>query len=340
MGALCALSVGCTSVLGDDYSFDLEAGGSAGASGSGGAGGTSGQGGSSGASGSGGTSTSCGDGIIQAGEECDGTNVAGLNCTTAVGHESYTTTESDVEDDPGDSDTDSDQEVGSETNSSSGTSTEGSTEYESMTDTLGVGGEMIGGSQTQTDTYSDASTLNTTETDSVSDTFDDASDDDSGDDTYKFTAPKSGRGNTVRLLTVAIDPGHGGEDPGAIGGGGTYEKHIALDIAKKLRANIDGAPNMRAMMTRDADFFVPLNVRVQKARRVGADLFVSIHADAFTTPPARGSSVFALSDHGATSAQPRPSTNGRCVGLGGTGSRIDMYRPASAGEAQSRPRWP
>ncbi|KVN38957.1 N-acetylmuramoyl-L-alanine amidase [Burkholderia pyrrocinia] len=130
-------------------------------------------------------------------------------------------------------------------------------------------------------------------------------DDDEADDTYKFTAPKSGKGGTVRLLTVAIDPGHGGEDPGAIGGGGTYEKHVALDIAKKLRAKIDAAPNMRAMMTRDADFFVPLNVRVQKARRVGADLFVSIHADAFTTPSARGSSVFALSDHGASSAAAR-----------------------------------
>ncbi|MGU7781671.1 N-acetylmuramoyl-L-alanine amidase [Burkholderia sp. PU8-34] len=130
-------------------------------------------------------------------------------------------------------------------------------------------------------------------------------DDDGGDDTYKFTAPKSGKGGTVRLLTVAIDPGHGGEDPGAIGGSGTYEKHVALDIAKKLRAKIDAAPNMRAMMTRDADFFVPLNVRVQKARRVGADLFVSIHADAFTTPSASGSSVFALSDHGASSAAAR-----------------------------------
>ncbi|KVN85971.1 N-acetylmuramoyl-L-alanine amidase [Burkholderia ubonensis] len=134
-------------------------------------------------------------------------------------------------------------------------------------------------------------------------------DEDEGDDTYKFIAPNTGKGagkgGTVRLLTVAIDPGHGGEDPGAIGGNGTYEKHIALDIAKKLRAKIDAAPNMRAMMTRDADFFVPLNVRVQKARRVGADLFVSIHADAFTTPSARGSSVFALSDHGASSAAAR-----------------------------------
>ena len=124
---------------------------------------------------------------------------------------------------------------------------------------------------------------------------------------YPFSTPKSGR--TVRLLTVAIDPGHGGEDPGAIGSGGTYEKHIALDIAKKLRALIDAQPNMRAMMTRDADFFVPLNVRVQKARRVSADLFVSIHADAFTTPEARGSSVFALSEHGASSAAARWMAN-------------------------------
>ncbi|WP_277187105.1 N-acetylmuramoyl-L-alanine amidase [Caballeronia sp. BR00000012568055] len=124
------------------------------------------------------------------------------------------------------------------------------------------------------------------------------------DDQYTFAQPKQGTG-TTRLLTVAIDPGHGGEDPGAIGGAGTYEKHIALDIAKKLRAKIDAQPNMRAMMTRDADFFVPLNVRVQKAQRVGADLFVSIHADAFTTPDARGSSVFALSEHGASSAAAR-----------------------------------
>ncbi|RKT24891.1 N-acetylmuramoyl-L-alanine amidase [Paraburkholderia sp. RAU2J] len=135
------------------------------------------------------------------------------------------------------------------------------------------------------------------------------SDDTDGGDTYAFSTPKSGKSNTVRLLTVAIDPGHGGEDPGAIGGSGTYEKHVALDIAKKLRAKIDAQPNMRAMMTRDADFFVPLNVRVQKARRVGADLFVSIHADAFTTPEAKGSSVFALSEHGASSAAARWMAN-------------------------------
>src|SRR6201991_596441 len=137
---------------------------------------------------------------------------------------------------------------------------------------------------------------------------DDNGADNDTDDTYTFTTPK-GKSNTVRLLTVAIDPGHGGEDPGAIGGGGTYEKHVALDIAKKLRAKIDAQPNMRAMMTRDQDFFVPLNVRVQKARRVGADLFVSIHADAFTTPEAHGSSVFALSEHGASSAAARWMAN-------------------------------
>ncbi|WP_321796270.1 N-acetylmuramoyl-L-alanine amidase [Caballeronia sp. J97] len=131
---------------------------------------------------------------------------------------------------------------------------------------------------------------------------------DEDSDEYTFSAPKQGAG-TTRLLTVAIDPGHGGEDPGAIGGQGTYEKHIALDIAKKLRAKIDAQPNMRAMMTRDADFFVPLNVRVQKAQRVSADLFVSIHADAFTSPDARGSSVFALSEHGASSAAARWMAN-------------------------------
>ncbi|WP_240648336.1 N-acetylmuramoyl-L-alanine amidase [Pararobbsia silviterrae] len=129
----------------------------------------------------------------------------------------------------------------------------------------------------------------------------DRADDHTDDDGLLPAAPPRKGAKTVRLLTVAIDPGHGGEDPGAIGGAGTYEKHVALDIGKRLRAKIDAQPNMRAMMTRDDDFFVPLNVRVQKARRVEADLFVSIHADAFTTPEARGSSVFALSDHGASS---------------------------------------
>jgi N-acetylmuramoyl-L-alanine amidase len=105
-----------------------------------------------------------------------------------------------------------------------------------------------------------------------------------------------------RPIIVAIDPGHGGEDPGAVGKRGTHEKDVTLAIAKKLKALIEQDPAMRAMLTRDDDYFVPLGVRVQKARRVQADLFISIHADAFTTPTARGSSVFALSEHGATSA--------------------------------------
>ncbi|MBS0321575.1 MAG: N-acetylmuramoyl-L-alanine amidase, partial [Proteobacteria bacterium] len=108
-----------------------------------------------------------------------------------------------------------------------------------------------------------------------------------------------------RKLTIAIDPGHGGEDPGAIGRRGTREKDVVLAIGRRLKALVDAEPDMRAMLTRDDDFFVPLAQRVQKARRVQADLFISVHADAFTTPTARGSSVFALSEHGATSAAAR-----------------------------------
>ena len=109
----------------------------------------------------------------------------------------------------------------------------------------------------------------------------------------------------VRRITIAIDPGHGGEDPGAIGKRGTYEKNVTLAIARKLKIILDAEPNMRAMLTRDDDYFVPLAARVQKARRVQADLFISIHADAFREPHARGSSVFALSENGATSAAAR-----------------------------------
>jgi len=108
-----------------------------------------------------------------------------------------------------------------------------------------------------------------------------------------------------RLIIVALDPGHGGEDPGAIGPSGLKEKDVVLAIARKLRDRINAEPNMRAMMTRDADFFVPLHQRVQKARRVQADLFISIHADAFITPKARGASVYALSERGATSTAAR-----------------------------------
>ncbi|MCZ8076465.1 MAG: N-acetylmuramoyl-L-alanine amidase [Paucibacter sp.] len=105
-----------------------------------------------------------------------------------------------------------------------------------------------------------------------------------------------------RLIVIALDPGHGGEDPGAVGPSGLREKDVVLAIAQQLRERLNRNPNMRVMLTRDADFFVPLQERVQKARRVQADLFVSIHADAFFTPQARGASVFALSD-GAASSQ-------------------------------------
>jgi N-acetylmuramoyl-L-alanine amidase len=108
-----------------------------------------------------------------------------------------------------------------------------------------------------------------------------------------------------RFFTIVVDAGHGGEDPGARGRGGTYEKAVTLAIARKLKALIDAEPNMRAVLTRDGDFYVPLAARVDKARRVRADLFVSIHADAFMLPYARGSSVFALSERGATSAAAR-----------------------------------
>jgi len=106
----------------------------------------------------------------------------------------------------------------------------------------------------------------------------------------------------VRLITVAIDAGHGGEDPGAKGAKGSHEKDITLSIARRLKAQIDKQENMRAYLTRDGDYFIPLHDRVNKARRAQADLFVSIHADAFVKPHARGSSVFALSEKGATSA--------------------------------------
>ena len=112
-------------------------------------------------------------------------------------------------------------------------------------------------------------------------------------------------GKTDRLVIVALDPGHGGEDPGAKGPGGTREKDVVLQIAHRLRDRINQQPNMRAYLTRDADFFVPLDVRVQKARRVQADLFISIHADAFFTDRPQGASVFALSDKGASSSAAR-----------------------------------
>lgn len=118
-----------------------------------------------------------------------------------------------------------------------------------------------------------------------------------------------GARTTDRLIIIALDPGHGGEDPGAIGPGGTREKDVVLKVAHLLRERINassvGGNPMRAYLTRDGDYFVPLGSRVEKARRVQADLFVSIHADAFTTPSARGASVFALSQSGASSSAAR-----------------------------------
>ncbi|HXJ54742.1 MAG TPA: N-acetylmuramoyl-L-alanine amidase [Burkholderiales bacterium] len=112
-------------------------------------------------------------------------------------------------------------------------------------------------------------------------------------------------GSVARLATIVIDAGHGGEDPGALGRHGSREKDITLGIARRLKALVDAEPNMRALLTRDGDYFLPLAVRVDKARKVKADLFVSIHADAFVRPDARGSSVFALSDRRATSEMAR-----------------------------------
>jgi len=117
--------------------------------------------------------------------------------------------------------------------------------------------------------------------------------------------PDEPRMQLTRMITIALDPGHGGEDPGATGARGNREKDVVLSIAKRLKRKIEQYPNMRVMLTRDADFFVPLGQRVVKARKVQADLFVSIHADAFVQPTARGSSVFALSEKGASSTAAR-----------------------------------
>jgi N-acetylmuramoyl-L-alanine amidase len=113
--------------------------------------------------------------------------------------------------------------------------------------------------------------------------------------------PRARGAEVSRLLTIAIDPGHGGEDPGAIGPNGTMEKDVVLNIALRLREKLQAEPGVRVLMTRDSDFFVPLATRVSKARAVSADLFVSIHADAFVLPHAKGSSVFVLSDRSASS---------------------------------------
>jgi N-acetylmuramoyl-L-alanine amidase len=120
-----------------------------------------------------------------------------------------------------------------------------------------------------------------------------------------------GKGNgagppaVARLATIVIDPGHGGEDPGARGRHGTYEKSVTLMIGRRLKKLIDAEPGMRAMLTRNGDYYLSLKARVAKAQDVNADLFVSIHADAYMRPNARGSSVFALSQRRATSEAAR-----------------------------------
>lgn len=118
-------------------------------------------------------------------------------------------------------------------------------------------------------------------------------------------SPARGSKKSARAITIVLDPGHGGEDPGAIGSRGSMEKNVTLSIARRLRERIENDPGMKAALTRDGDFFVPLQTRVQKARRAKADLFVSIHADAWIKPEARGSSVFVLSEKGASSAAAR-----------------------------------
>ena len=119
------------------------------------------------------------------------------------------------------------------------------------------------------------------------------------------TKPSTQKPQKNRIITIAIDAGHGGEDPGARGAKGSHEKNITLAIAKKLKAKVDAEPNMRGVLTRKGDYFVSLGGRVIKARKLKADLFISIHADSFTKSTARGSSVFALSERGATSATAR-----------------------------------
>lgn len=139
--------------------------------------------------------------------------------------------------------------------------------------------------------------------------------------------PKAGKAGRDRPIVIMLDPGHGGEDPGAIGRNKTREKDIVLQIARRLRALIQKEPNMRVFMTRNEDVFIPLKVRVAKARKQRADLFISIHADAFTSQAARGSSVFALSTKGATSTAAKflAQTQNEADQIGGVSKSGDRY---------------
>lgn len=145
--------------------------------------------------------------------------------------------------------------------------------------------------------------------------------------TLPAEAPKAGKAGRDRPIVIMLDPGHGGEDPGAIGRNKTREKDIVLQIARRLQALIKKESNMRVFMTRNEDVFIPLKVRVAKARKLRADLFISIHADAFTNRAARGSSVFALSTKGATSTAARflAQTQNEADQIGGVSKSGDRY---------------
>ncbi|AHM72369.1 N-acetylmuramoyl-L-alanine amidase AmiC [Yersinia hibernica] len=145
--------------------------------------------------------------------------------------------------------------------------------------------------------------------------------------TLPAEAPKAGKAGRDRPIIIMLDPGHGGEDPGAIGRNKTREKDIVLQIARRLQALIKKESNMRVFMTRNEDVFIPLKVRVAKARKLRADLFISIHADAFTSQAARGSSVFALSTKGATSTAARflAQTQNEADQIGGVSKSGDRY---------------
>ncbi|CNE85983.1 N-acetylmuramoyl-L-alanine amidase AmiC [Yersinia nurmii] len=145
--------------------------------------------------------------------------------------------------------------------------------------------------------------------------------------TLPAESARAGKAGRDRPIVIMLDPGHGGEDPGAIGKNKTREKDIVLQIARRLRALIQREPNMRVFMTRNEDVFIPLKVRVAKARKQRADLFISIHADAFTNRAARGSSVFALSTKGATSTAAKflAQTQNEADLIGGVSKSGDRY---------------
>ena len=141
------------------------------------------------------------------------------------------------------------------------------------------------------------------------------------------SGPQPGKAGRDRPIVIMLDPGHGGEDSGAVGKYKTREKDVVLQIARRLRALIEKEGNMKVFMTRNEDIFIPLKVRVAKAQKQRADLFVSIHADAFTSRQPRGSSVFALSTKGATSTAAKylAQTQNASDLIGGVSKSGDRY---------------